>query len=150
VLTPDFVKNRPEERATLSNVNKRRVIAAFLVAPIVVPLVFSAPGLVPFHWRDFLTTLLVGAIFVLPVSYVFEILLGLPAWIIFRVYRLQSFLAFAVGGAVIGLLVDVIMKIPSKSVRDWNAGDILYVCAALCSALLFRVIAFPPAAARKP
>ena len=117
---------------------------------MVVPLVFSVPDLVPFHWRDFLTTLLVGAIFVLPVSYAFEILLGLPAWMIFRVYRLQSFLAFAVGGAVIGLLVDVIMKIASKSVRDWSAGDVLYVCSALCSALLFRLIAFPPAVARKP
>lgn len=47
------------------------------------------------------------SIYGLPVAYLFEILLGLPAWILFRTCRLTSLLAFAVGGAVIGLLVDV-------------------------------------------
>lgn len=118
------------------------MILAFIVAPLVVPLVFSIPALVPLHGRDYLTTLIVMSIYGLPVAYVFEILLGLPAWILFRACRFKSLLAFALGGAVIGLLVDVIMKIPSKTLHEWSVGDLLYVVAALGSALLFRVIAF--------
>lgn len=122
--------------------DKRRTILAFIVAPLVVPLVFSVPALVPLHGRDYLATLIVMLIYGLPVAYLFEILLGVPAWILFRACRLKSLLAFALGGAVIGLLVDVIMKIPSKTLHEWGLGDTLYVLAALGSALLFRVIAF--------
>ena len=82
------------------------------------------------------------SIFALPVAYIFELLIGVPAWYLFRIFGLQSLVAFATGGAVIGLLVDVIMKILSKSLWDWHAGDTLYVLAALGSALLFRAIAF--------
>ena len=132
-----------------SDVTERRVLAAFLVAPLVVPIVFSASAFVPFHWRDYFTTLLVMAFYVLPAAYLFEILLGIPAWVIFRVCHLRSVVAFAVGGAVIGLLVDIIMKMPSKTVGEWNLDDILYVGAALGSALLFRVIA-PSSTSQSP
>jgi hypothetical protein len=88
------------------------------------------------------------SIYGLPVAYLFEILLGVPAWILFRACRLKSLLAFALGGAVIGLLVDVIMKIPSKTLHEWSLGDTLYVLAALGSAVLFRVIALRTAPAQ--
>lgn len=88
------------------------------------------------------------SIYALPVAYIFELLIGLPAWILFRIFRLKSLVAFALGGAVIGLLVDVIMKIASKSLCDWEAGDTLNVLAAVGSALLFRVIAFPATTAQ--
>jgi len=123
-------------------VNRWRIILAFIVAPIVVPLVFSAPVLIHFHVLDFLAGLIMLSIYALPVAYVFELLIGVPAWILFRIFRLKSLVAFAVGGAAIGLLVDVIMKIPSRSLCDWSLGDTLYVLAALGSALVFRAIAF--------
>jgi hypothetical protein len=123
-------------------VDKRRTILAFIVAPLVVPLVFSVPALVPFHGRDYLASLIVMLIYGLPVAYLFEILLGFPAWILFRACRLKSLPAFALGGAVIGLLVDVIMKITSTTLHEWSLWDPLYALAGLGSALLFRVIAF--------
>lgn len=122
--------------------NRWRIVLAFIVAPIVVPVVFSAPVLMHFHVLDFLAGIVMLSIFALPVAYVFELLIGLPVWILFRIFRLKSLVAFALGGAVIGLLVDVILKIASKSLCDWEAGDMLYVLAALGSALLFRAIAF--------
>ena len=130
--------------------NERRVIAAFLVAPLIVPIVFSVSELLPFRVGDYLRTLIAMAIYVLPAAYLFEILLGIPAWIIFRVCRLRSVVAFAIGGAVIGLLVDVIMKMLSKTLGKWNLDDMLYVCAALGSALLFRVVVFPATTAQNP
>ncbi len=122
--------------------NRWRIVLAFIVAPIIVPIVFSAPALIHFHVLDFLAGIFMLSIYALPVAYIFELLIGVPAWILFRIFRLKSLLAFALGGAVIGLLVDVIMKIASKSLFDWESGDALYVLAALGSALLFRVIAF--------
>jgi hypothetical protein len=122
-------------------VDKRRTVLAFIVAPLVVPPVFAVPALVPFHGRDYLTILIVMSIYGLPVAYLFEILLGIPAWLLFRACRFESLLAFALGGAVIGLVVDGIMKTASKTLHEWSLADTLYVLAALGSALLFRVIA---------
>jgi hypothetical protein len=82
------------------------------------------------------------SIYGLPVAYIFELFIGVPAWILFRIFRLKSIVAFALGGAVIGLLVDVILKVPSRTLGDWNLGDGLSVLAALGSALVFRAIAF--------
>jgi len=124
------------------NVNRWRIILAFIVAPLVVPLVFSAPVLIHFRVLDFFAGLIMLSIYGLPVAYTFELLLGVPAWILFRIFRLKSFGAFALGGAVIGLLGDVILKIQSRSLCDWYLGDILFVVAALGSALVFRAIAF--------
>jgi hypothetical protein len=122
--------------------DKRRVILAFVVAPLVVPFVFSAPVLIHFHGWDFLAGLVMMSIYGLPVAYIFELFIGVPAWILFRIFRLKSIVAFALGGAVIGLLVDVILKVPSRTLGDWNLGDGLSVLAALGSALVFRAIAF--------
>jgi hypothetical protein len=102
----------------------------------------SAPELIHFHVLDFLAGIFVLSIFALPPAYFFEILIGVPAWFLFRIFRLKSLVAFAIGGVVIGLLVDVILKIGSRSLCDWRQDDALYILAALCSALVFRVIAF--------
>ena len=88
-----------------------------------------------------MTTLIVMLIYGLPVAYLFEILLGLPAWILFWACGLKSLPAFALGGAVIGLLVNVIMKIPSRTLHEWELGDSLYIFAASGAALVFRLIA---------
>lgn len=130
------------------SVNRRRVISAFIVAPIAVPIVFSAPVLIHLHVLEFLAGIVMVSIYALPVAYIFELLIGVPAWILFRVFRLKSFVAFALGGAVIGLLVDAILKIPSGSLCDWSLSDVPYVLAALGSALLFRAIAFQGTAAQ--
>lgn len=127
--------------------DKRRVMLAFVVAPLAVPLVFSLPALLPSH-GDYLTTLFLMLVYGLPIAYLFEILLGVPALILFVRYHVKSPFAFALGGIVIGLLVDVVVKMPSKTLHEWSPGDMLYSLAAAGSALLFRVIAFGIATAQ--
>jgi hypothetical protein len=118
-----------------------QVILAFVVAPLVVPLVFAISTLLPHQRGHFWAELVIIGVFGLPVAYIVEIFLGIPAWIIFRASRIKSPLAFALGGAAIGLLVDVI-QVPSRALHAWSLEDTVYVAAALSSALLFRVIAF--------
>jgi hypothetical protein len=101
---------------------------AFVVAPFVVPFVFSMPALVTGHAQDYLTTLVVFSIYGLPIAYLFQLLLGVPAWLVFRFYRVQSLFAFVAGGAVIGLLVDLILKVWSGTLKEWDAvTDPLFV-----------------------
>ena len=128
--------------------SKRRIVLAFIVAPIVVPVVFSAPVLIHLHVLDFLAGIVFLSVYALPIAYIVELLIGIPAWVLFQIFRVESLVAFALGGALIGLLADVIMKIPSKSLCDWTLGDGLYVLAALGSAIVFRAIAFRPTTAQ--
>jgi ABC-type xylose transport system permease subunit len=76
-------------------------------------------------------TYLVG----LPLAYLAEVLLGLPAWKIFQRYRIQSGIAFALCGGLIGLL-------PAMLLRFGREGAFLCAMAGLASALLFRGIIF--------
>jgi len=125
-------------------VNKTRLVLAFAVAPLVVPIVFSLSALIAGHRQDYLTTLIVFSVYGLPVAFLLELLLGVPAWLAFRFYRVQSLLAFAAGGAVIGLMVDLIGKVWSGTLKEWDAvNDPLFVLAAVGSATLFRLIVFP-------
>src|ERR1700691_4352455 len=94
----------------------RRTIMAFLAAPLVVPFVF----LLPFPGRDDgppsgsvfspLVGVLMYSLYALPIGYLAELLLGIPAWQIFKHYGVRSWLAFVVGGAFIGGLVNLSME----------------------------------------
>jgi hypothetical protein len=71
------------------NMETQRPVMAFLFAPLVVPLVFLVP--VPgvdnsgehSLWK-LLSAIVVMAIYALPLAYLGELLLGLPAWLIFK------------------------------------------------------------------
>jgi len=122
-----------------------RTVAAFLIAPLIVPLVFSLVGFVSdaynlrtFSLQEFVDGLLLYTIYGLPFAYMAELLLGVPVWLAFRYFRIRSFVAFAAGGAFLGLLFYLIWE-------GWP-GDLLFlaifVIAASASAALFRAIAF--------
>jgi hypothetical protein len=57
------------------------------------------------------TSILVVSIFGLPIAYLAELFLGVPAWFLFRKYGIRSFWAFAAGGAVVGCLVYVMLTL---------------------------------------
>ena len=115
-----------------------RVLAAFVISPLVVPCVF---GLISFaaNFRSqpdhgvFTSGM---TLLYLPVAYFAEFVLGLPVLAIFRRRRISSYGAFLAGGAVIGWIV-----------ARWFVGawltvvDLEFTFAAAASAGLFRLIA---------
>jgi hypothetical protein len=132
----------------------RRTVAAFLVAPLAVPLVFSllglfSPGISPLGW---LAGVYIVSFYALPLAYLAELGLGVPAWMIFKHYNIRSFPAFAVGGASLGLLFYLGMEawvgnlISRPLLQEFNPFRSAYlnldVIAGSASALLFRSIVY--------
>jgi hypothetical protein len=140
------------------DVSSARVVAAFVLAPLVIPLV----SLMPFSRDDstggfsiagLTTTLIFYALFSLPIAYVVEAVVGIPAWMVFRRYRIRSLLAFVGTGAFIGWLVyamlivghagnlssDTLTQLFNPSANPWLP---FCVVSASAAAFLFRTIVF--------
>ena len=56
-----------------------------------------------------LAGVLIYSLYALPIGYLAELLFGIPAWRIFKHYGVRSWLAFVIGGAFIGWLVNLSM-----------------------------------------
>jgi hypothetical protein len=139
-----------------SGTNRARVILAFLASPTIIPFVFcvsivDGPG----HesvW-DIFTCLALFTVYGLPTAYLVELLLGLPAWLLFRHFKVRSVLAFAGAGAVIGWLFlsfDAIGFVGApRNLALLNplsdSFSITLIVAACASAILFRAIAYSAA-----
>lgn len=133
-----------------------RTIAAFLVAPLIVPFVFYLPfpgesaGTSSPSALGLLFGPLIFSLYALPVAYLSEFLLGLPAWMIFRRYGVRSLPAFAGAGALIGWLVNLAIQTPTGNLTTrplavlFNPLDnpyiLICIVAASGSALLFRSV----------
>ena len=132
-----------------------RAVVAFLVAPLIIPFVF----LVPFSSRDTgpvpgsrLASFLAYSVYALPIAYIAELLLGVPAWMVFQYYRIRSMAAFAAVGALIGWIVYLSMSVlagnltshPLATIFNPFSSPYLPICvvAGSGSATLFRTIAF--------
>ena len=103
----------------------RRTAAAFAFAPLAVPVVFvtlsfaypalqRGPGNRVGVWDRLLGLAwwtLVVAVSSLPVAYAFELVVGLPIWIVLRHYKIRSVGIFALGGAAIGWLADLCLSV---------------------------------------
>jgi hypothetical protein len=140
-----------------------RTIVAFLVAPLIVPVGLSiaavvSPGDSPSSLTDFPGLLVLFSLYALPPAYVFELVLGLPAWLLFRRYEIRAWSAFAVGGAALGMTYFVAYAVAKHLAarimaydfvrhpftRDINPLSLwLALLAGLASAILFRAIVFP-------
>lgn len=141
--------------------SKWRTAQAFFIAPFVVPFVF----LLPFPGRDnvghfSLTGLFLGffvcLLYSLPIAYASELLLGLPAWMLFKHYGVRSISAFAAAGALLGLLVYFLIEgfvaflardpwtsvFNSLSLSSLSPYLPMCVIAGTASAIVFRVVAF--------
>jgi hypothetical protein len=137
--------------------SKWRTAQAFFMAPFVVPFVL----LLPFPGRDtvghFSFSGLFGGFFLyvlfsLPIAYASELLLGLPAWMLFKHYGVRSVFAFAAAGALFGWLVYLAMDSGSEGFASepWTSrlnrlSDPLVplcVIAGAASALVFRAVVF--------
>jgi len=145
-------------RIIMAVMSRRRTVVAFVVAPLIVPFVFYLPfpgesaGASNPSALSLLVGLLIVSLYALPIAYVAEFLLGVPAWMVFRRYGVRSLPAFAAAGALIGWLVNLAMQVPTGNLVTkpftvlFNPLDNPYipicVVAASSSAVLFRTIAF--------
>jgi hypothetical protein len=140
-----------------------RTIAAFLVAPLIVPVglaiaIVVGPGDLPRSWTDLPRLVLLFSTYALPTAYVIELLLGLPAWLFFRGHAIRAWSAFALGGAGLGSAYSVGYSVAKYLSARVMAYDFLShpltrsinplslwvaVPAGLASAILFRAIVFP-------
>jgi hypothetical protein len=133
-----------------------RTVRAFLFAPLIVPVVSCLPlpgKTLPSAIS--ISTVIVGililAVFTLPVAYCAELILGIPLWLIFKYFQIRSIVAFAAGGAVIGLFVYGVMEMYSPAFYEQRYLSI-DIAGALASAILFRAIVFsgqPPDPAKQ-
>ncbi len=136
----------------------RRILFAFLGAPLIVPLVLCLPlpgesvGTAHVGLTDRLIFPLILAPYALAISYVAELLVGLPAWLVFRHYGVRSLPAFAVTGAFLGWLINVgtaalvgnLATKPLAAMFNFLDDPYISICvvAGASSAVLFRTIAF--------
>jgi membrane protease YdiL (CAAX protease family) len=143
-----------------------RTIAAFLIAPLAIPVGLSLasavfPGSSPVSLTDFFGLIALYSLFSLPPAYLFELVLGIPAWLFFRRHGIRAWSAFAVGGAVLGITSYVAWYVAAKAI-GYNIGAYplvrrfdpktpwLAVPAGLACAILFRAIIFPRSSHESP
>jgi hypothetical protein len=138
----------------------RRTVAAFLIAPLGAPFAFAIllplaretganlPSAGYFEW------ILLYSIYAVPIAYFAELVLGIPAWMLFKRFHVHSLPVFAIAGALMGLLVYLgitlggaaafgpLDTVPSP-VMPWS-NPYLFVCvvAGASSATVFWAITF--------
>jgi hypothetical protein len=127
-----------------------QTVRAFFIAPLIVPVVccLPLPGRTfprPVSAQDVIAGILFWTAFALPIAYCAELVLGMPAWLVFKYYHIRSFAAFAVGGAFLGLLVFLIMGIFGPALFELRYLSV-DVVGSSGSAIFFRTIVFsaPP------
>ena len=138
-------------------VPRLRTAFAFLIAPLAIPFGMALVS-GPSSLGNFCGLVALYSLVGLPPAYVFELLFGVPAWLIFCRYGFRSWGMFASGGIVLGmgycLLFSGIAAVAKSSGYDIYAHSFTRywlnpmafafdVPAGLLSALLFRAIAFP-------
>jgi hypothetical protein len=139
--------------------SKWRTAQAFFLAPVIVPFVLLLPLPGRGHWGHFSFTqlfegLLLYVLYSLPIAYAAELLLGLPAWMLFKRYGVRSVFAFAAAGALLGLCVYVVIEgfVAFLAEDPWTSvfnslsslSPYLPMCviAGTASALVFRAVVF--------
>jgi hypothetical protein len=127
--------------------SSKRTILAFLVAPLMTPLVFCASDLmfrffgpkypIPIAFDPTLY-ILIGVY-----AYLATAVFGVPMYFLFRALHLRNMLLFVVGGAVIGSIVSFILIHSYPLFGFWTMVDrVGFALAGALSALAFRLILF--------
>ena len=122
-----------------------RTAAAFLLAPIMVPIVFAVGARIrrqfPFLGPPPIPEASVIFInIVLPIAYVSALVFGVPALLVFRRRRWQRFSAFALGGAVAGLFAGTLLSMSEYVGEGYRFLFAACTVAGALSALAFRAV----------
>jgi hypothetical protein len=130
---------RAAEAKRYVSMSTARTITAFLVAPLMTPIVLL--GADQLHGAPFNLSEQVGAfVFVSGFAYAATALFGIPSFLLFRANRWNNVLLYILFGGIIGLLVSIILNYPvffdglSLEYPGLHAG------AGALSALVFRVL----------
>ena len=117
-----------------------RTIVAFLIAPLMTPLVLlgtdQSRGGVPFNlWEQ-----LGFFVFVSGFAYAATVLFGVPAFFLFRAKGWTNVFLYVLVGGLIGLLVSVILNYPIFFDTQSLKYRACWALAGTLSALVFRVL----------
>ena len=85
---------------------------AFLVSPLAVPIVFTIGNVAltctyrhgAFDPAGSVFSFCLACVYSLPIAYCAELLFGLPIWLVFRRFRIQSAQAYVLAAGLIGLI----------------------------------------------
>ena len=108
-----------------------KLILAFLIAPLVTPLVIMSTSLLlepPFPLEEVGSWFIAVAVF----AYLATAVFGIPAFLIYRWLKWTHPLLYVLGGGVIGAAVSIIL--------NRSAVSIIFVVAGALSGLVFRVL----------
>ena len=144
------------DRSAVRSGSLGRTVAAFLIAPLSVPLLSFGIAILQDAYssgsssmQGLLDGLTVWTTWSLPLAYFTELVLGVPVWLAFKYFRIRSFAAFAAGGAFLGLIFCAFWQgLPANFTlqslaREFEPFDLgIFVIPASASAILFRAIAF--------
>ncbi len=136
-----------------------RSILAFVLAPLVTPLIFTAllafdGSLLSFRGTfGMLEDALTGFLMIATFAYTATILLGVPAFFMYKRFQLHSVISYALGGVVIAVIAMVLITSITRGANFLNTSrtttafaflkslSVLVACGGL-SGILFRLIAF--------
>lgn len=117
----------------------RRLIAAFLAAPLITSVVFAA-GL--FSSLTSLKSVVIIFLLYAAVAFVVEAILGLPAYLIFRRFHWQGFIAYGLGGTAISLISILFVAIIYSPFTRVTLNEFaLCIFAGAIAGLSFRFVA---------
>jgi hypothetical protein len=128
----------PRQLKRYVSMTRSRTIIAFLVAPLMTPIVIMAYDLSRHVLIDAPFYFLTYGVF----AYLATIIFGIPALLFFRWLRWTNVILFVAGGAFIGLLVSMfVMESYTVEYFLQRIGErTLCMVAGGLSALMFRVI----------
>jgi hypothetical protein len=145
--------NKPAAICEPSAISTSRVVLAFLISPATTPLILCIFTGGAFNKRsewDFFLCLLLTLIYGLPFAYLGELLLGFPAWLLFKHFKIRSVLAFLAAGGIIGWLSLFLLGIVNGTIQFFYHDLVesrLGICPIIIgavSAVLFRQVLFSP------
>jgi hypothetical protein len=120
-----------------------RTIVAFLIAPLMTPLVLL--GADQLRGAAFNLSEQLGAfVFLSGFAYAATVVFGVPAYFLYRALNWSQVALFILGGAVIGFIVSlfILESIPFAYFIQSLEGRSWFVFAGALSALTFRMILF--------
>ena len=127
---------------------KPRLIVAVLVAPLITSALFAVA--LPYRTVSVTNVAIVFLLYA-AFAYVGEAILGFPAFLVFRFFRWQGFIAHGLGGTVIGFVAISLIAVVYSPFSKVTLGEFLFcVAAGAVTGLAFRFIAGRNFQNRKP
>lgn len=119
-----------------------RIIAAFLLSPLMTPLVFILTVACREGLVDALDSIPLILLIYTPFAYLAMVIFGLPAFLVFRALGLSTFPAYIIAGALFGLITTWLI---AKFIFDWTIDPADYIWSAAAGAstgMMFSLIVF--------